>query len=158
VDSGKGPNPSRKGVLVTFPREVQTPQVLPNQDLIADANQDPLGCGLGRFISTKNGNHLDDSKSSRQLILRWENQIAGAQYHKYCKKEALEEMKSHLSKNLKQRGYNLKAPTPKKPLSYRNSARAQEFIQKYLEKSRLSSPSNSRSESAKNFVLDKLST
>jgi hypothetical protein len=158
VDSGKGPNPSRKGVLVTFSREVQTPQVLPNQDLIADANQDPLGCGLGRFISTKNGNHLDDSKSSRQLILRWENQIAGAQYHKYCKKEALEEMKSHLSKNLKQRGYNLKAPTPKKPLSYRNSARAQEFIQKYLEKSRLSSPSNSRSESAKNFVLDKLST
>jgi hypothetical protein len=67
-------------------------------------------------------------------------------------------MKSHISKNLKQRGYNLKAPTPKKPLSYRNSARAQEFIQKYLEKQRMSSTSNSRSDSAKNFVLDKLST
>lgn len=158
MDSGKGPSAPRKGVLVTFPREAQTPEVLPNQDLITDANQDPLECGLGRFISTKNGNHLDDSKSPRQLILRWENQIAGAQYHKYCKKEALEDMKSHLSKNLKQRGYNLKAPNPKKPLSYRNSARAQEFIQKYLEKPKLSSPSNSRSDSRKNFVFDKLST
>lgn len=145
------------GALVTFPREVQTPQVLPSQGIITDPNQEPspLGCGLGKFISTRNGNHLEEVKSSRQLILRWENQMAGAQYHKYCKEEALEEMKSHLSRNLKQRGLNLKAPTPKKPLSYRNSARAQEYIQKYLEKPKISSSSNSRSDSTKNFVFDK---
>jgi hypothetical protein len=145
------------GALVTFPREVQTSQVPPPQGITTDANQEtpPLGYGLGKFISTRNANHLDNVKSSRQLMLGWENQIAGAQYHKYCKKEALEDIKSHLSTNLKHRGYNLKAPTPKKPLSYRNSARAQEFIQKYLEKPKLSSETNSRSDSAKNFVFDK---